>query len=211
MKKLLSLLNLLSLCACAIDYDGETRLVFETRVTDSQGNPKANLPVSVQINDGELSDIISNGNTNANGKIVLIFPAPSNIDADISFNIGNVSPYMMSLYNFKRADFVDYKIGIDNYVLYNEDEITDLNVELQQTNPNTQITEIHIEGDVGNEWFYRNQFGETSLQYQTRFTVLRNSNVQLTYTVADNTGANAQTFTVPLTIGDSAVFYTINY
>jgi hypothetical protein len=213
MKKILSLLTFLSLCACSIQYDGETRLVFQARVNDSQGNPKADLPVSINISDGEISDMISNGNTNSNGEITLIFPAPSNIDANISIDIGNLYSYALSLQNLKRSDFTNYKLAVDNYVLYNDDESTFLSVEYNPSSNDRRITAIRIEGDVANEWFYWNQFGESSLEFGTEFNVVKNSNVLLIYTVTDTSvsPASDETFTVPLVIGNDNVSYTINY
>ena len=79
MKKIIYL-SLLVLCSCSIQYDAETRLLFETIVVDSNDNPLKDINLEVYVSSGSglgsSSETISLGKTDENGKIRLVFPSP---------------------------------------------------------------------------------------------------------------------------------------
>ena len=108
------------------------------------------------------------------------------------------------MYGFLRSDFNQYKLDVNPYVVYNADEIVQLCITYENTTGN-QLSAIRIESAAGHEWFYENQFGESMLEYQTYFNVVKNSNVEIVYTIGN------QEMSVPLSIGDANVNYTLNY
>jgi hypothetical protein len=93
MKKI-ALFLLFAFYSCGISYDGETRLISEINLTDSDGQAISGKPVSVRVSSNGVSDGISDGFTNANGKLILIFPAPNDADATINIDIfSDGNPY----------------------------------------------------------------------------------------------------------------------
>lgn len=69
---------LLLLCSlaysCSIEYDGTTKIIFEGRVTNQNGQPLANVPIAIEISDGHDSDISGRDITDANGNYHAVSP-----------------------------------------------------------------------------------------------------------------------------------------
>jgi hypothetical protein len=208
MKKIL-LLCVFSLTACGLEYDAETRLVSQTRIVDSQGNPIAAKPVEIWVSDNGITDIISNGVTDADGRILLIFPAPNNIDAPIEIHFPQNNEFVeKTLLNIKRADFTDYKLTLDNLPLYHIDELTTLEVTLNQTSTD-MLVDLDLENNPGALSIFWNQPEENNGP-QTYHQVAKNTTVDLVYKVRNAAGVES-TQTIPVSVGNDAVNYTLTY
>ncbi len=215
MKKILAFFALLVLASCGVDYDGETRLIFESRVVDSQGNPVVGKGVQVVVDDEGNSDMISNGITDENGKILFAFPAPNNTAAFIHiYYSDNGSQYQDKMYfNVLRSDFHDYKFTLNDVVLYRNDELTQLYIIPNQVSPNTDLIDIRIDDNPAENMTYWNPLESDYFNTQTEFSVLKNSTVNLTYQVKDysTSPATSTNYTVPIAIGDENVNYSLDY
>lgn len=212
MKKISSFLFLLLLSSCGISYDGETRLVNEFHVVDSNGESVAGVSVAIIVGVDEQSETISNGITDQNGNLRLIFSAPSDANGRINFVIADNNPTFLSktYRNILKSDYVAYKISLDNIVLYKPTEATNLFVTTQQTTPNTGIQNLSVISSGDAQHIDYHPF---DMEFETNFNVLKNQTVTLGYTLIDFsvTPAIETNHTVAIPIGNDPVDYTLTY
>lgn len=210
MRKILLLVLPLLLLSCGVEYDAETRLVSETKIVDKLGNPIGGQPVEVWVSDNGLSDMISNTVTNANGESLLIFPAPNDLEngrIEIRFPQNNAFQEKRFM-EIKRDDFTDYKYTLNDVVLYPLEDLTYLFIELLSTSGGT-LTALYLENNSAADFVYINQPEEQS-EPQTYFQVLKNSTVDLVYTVRSPGGVES-TQSVAVPVGNANTSYTLNY
>lgn len=209
MRKLLLFFVLTLLGSCTgIQYDGEKRLVLQTTVTKGNGEPLPNSHVQVIIDN---SSIISEGTTDANGTIVLIFPSPSN-DLPINLTIYNddASYLQKEILNIRKSDFENYKFVFQNAHLLKSDETAALHLSYFQSSFNTYVSRVNVNG------YYYMPFelynSSTDNYYLPEEILIRkNQAFQLKYMVM-NTQTHIETeHSVDLTIGTAPLDYTINY
>ena len=90
-KILLLIFTILPLCGCGIDYEWDTKLIIEGRVTTPEGQPLQEILVNTYIvQDGTWPTLWGGGNgnedkisetyTDANGYYRMMFPRPENED-----------------------------------------------------------------------------------------------------------------------------------
>jgi len=76
-----------------LDYDGETKILFEGRIVDENQEPLRNIYVSIYLANEDDTDIINHTTTDNNGYFKMAFPKP--IDADyvaLLVNSDNYNP-----------------------------------------------------------------------------------------------------------------------
>jgi hypothetical protein len=206
-------LAFIALASCQIEYDAETRLITETRIVDSDGNPISGKKISILIRDGNSSNTISHGITDNDGNTLLIFPAPENTDARIGIAIegGNEMYQNKAFLNILRSDFEDYKFALQDVVLFKEEELTLLQVTSNQVSSSAELTSFIVIG-LGTSSVYWNPNVEY-YDYQQSYPVRKNQVVDVVYTLIDHASNPpvSTTYTVPVTIGNDASNYIINY
>lgn len=210
MKKI-TLLLILAMTSCGISYDGEERLVLQTTVVDRHGNPLENIETRVQVSDSDADEDISNGNSDANGNKLLIFPKPKSARISVYFTDFNNQFETKRIHQIELFDFVNYKLTLPNVVMYNSEDITTLEIDLQSSGTNNYISRLFIEAETPNfdENFHpENQENDGFIE--TYFRILKNQEVTLNYTIVDNTG-EFQNYSVPIIIGNESVNYILNY
>lgn len=188
MKKYIAL-SCLALASCGVDYDGETRLISELQVVNSEGDPISESWVSIEVDDDNYdSETISISKSGTDGKSLLIFPAPDDSQADITINVSQNNDFpdpanylYTSIRHIRKPDCVDYKLPISQVVLYRPDEVVNLNIEYQPTN-NSYIAAMDLEGKLSGAISYGGITGEL---FGNSYVVAKNQQVSLHYTVYD--------------------------
>lgn len=212
MKKIILAILFLTVTSCEIQYDGETRLLFETTLKNSDGSAVSGQEVFVFVQ----SENISNAKTDRNGKIKLVFPAPK-FDDFIEVRIENSGAYQTKVFtNIKKKDFEDYKLNVgSSIVLYKNDEITDFDIILNHVSSTTQLQSIKLEALLPLEYTVYNTDAATNPfpnSVQTNYRIVKNQNFVLKYTVINyTTPSTTEEFTVNLSVANDAIAYTLNY
>lgn len=216
MRKLLLFFVLAALSSCveSIQYDAEKRLVFQTQVKDSNGNPLPNSHIEVMVSNEFTSGaaLISQGKTDQNGKITLIFPSPES-ENTINLKIYNddASYLPKEIRNISQSDFENYRFILQNAHLVKADETAALQLSYSQTSPNSRITRVGINGIYHMDYEFYNPSPDDFFIFPDGILIKKNQAFQLTYTVLD-TLTQAQTeHSVDLSIGTDPISYTINY
>lgn len=209
MRKLLLLFVLILLVSCTgIQYDGEKRMVFQTTITKGNGDPLPNSHVQVTVDN---SSLISEGKTNANGQITLIFPAP-NDDLPFSLTIYNDDEgYLQKeILNIRKTDFENYKFVFPNAHLLKSGETAALHLSYFQTSFNTYVSRVNVNGYYYMPFELYNSSTE-NYYLPEEILIRKNQAFQLKYMVM-NTQTHVETeHIVDLTIGTAPLDYTINY
>ena len=214
-KKMLFLLIVLSIISCeGIQYDGEKRLVFQTVVLNANGQPLPKSHIEITVGDSYSTSIISKGETDQNGRITLVFPAPEQ-NLGINFKVYNddTSYFEKGVVSILKSDFENYKFVYQNCYLLKLEETASLQLGYNQTSANTIVTKVGINGIYTMTEEFYNFNPDVSENYFPPLEILikKNQAFQLKYTVY-NTQTEAQTnHVVDLTIGETPLNYTINY
>ncbi|MBF6607643.1 MAG: hypothetical protein ITG00_02775 [Flavobacterium sp.] len=213
MKKLLIALILPLLVSCELTYDAETRMVFETTLLDSDGNPLENIEVAVEARNSTDTEVISKGRTGIDGKILLIFPMPDGtMDVLINDYYGQAPNEFQrkKLRNLHEDDFVNYKYSYTPLVLFRPSEITNLNLSYENVSfQYSSVRDVYISGDdPAYEIDFNPDYEYDLMPYQLQ--VIKNSNILLHYTLVGVDGSETPV-NAPLSIGEESINYTITY
>ncbi|MBF4471277.1 carboxypeptidase-like regulatory domain-containing protein [Flavobacterium sp. HJJ] len=208
------------LTSCEIQYDGETKIVVTGKIVDENGIPIPEKKIDITIyGDGTYapSDLVSYGNTDQNGSFTLIFPAPKG-DYNFSIAINNLinesSEFQSKEFFAKRNNFENYKLDLNKITLYKTKSITYLKLILNNTSKNKQIKDIQIEGKQTDSYIDLNPEPNNPNYYypNTNFTVIKNQNIILKYTIIDYSNSAVTTpYSITIPVNNDAVTYTITY
>lgn len=218
-KKLLLLFTLFSIISCieGIRYDAEKRLVFQTVVLNSSGQPLPNSHVEITAGSFYSNGLISKGKTDQNGKITLVFPAPEGDLTGINLKIYNDDAQYLDkgIFNIHNADFENSKLIYQNGYLLKLEETAPLELTYNQTSSNTVVINIGINGiyTMNQEYYHFDDFNfyPENNYMPAEISVKKNQTFQLKYTVL-NMQTQAETdHVIDLQIGNDALNYTINY
>lgn len=216
MKKIVLLLAFFALLSCeSIQYDGEKRLVLQTTVRSSNNNPLPNSHVEVTISNvaSTYGALISQGKTDQNGNITLIFPSPEG-NYCINLKIYNDNPGLMpkEILNISKTDFENYKFIYPNAYLLTSEEVAPLVLSYNQTTANKVIKKISINGIYHMPQEYYNTFSEDNYYpLPNEVLIKKNQAFQLKYTVLNTQTAAQVDYVVDLQMDGSQINYTINY
>jgi len=214
MKKYLLYVLAMVFCSCAIEYDGETRLVVESYVRDTEGNPIAGKAVSITVSDGYSTDNISNGTTDSNGRSLLIFPSPKSDSTTVHISFAADENHQGKHFtNISKDDFGNYKLVLDDITLFRTEQITTLNIELNQTASTVRLNEYWIEGDSpeSNIDYDVDVSEPQTYSFPINLQLLKNQEVILYYSITDmNTMTTTESF-VNIAIGNDPVTYVLTY
>ena len=205
------------LAGCGIDYDGKTKLIFEGRVIDRQGNPIENIEVFTTISDGNTTDKIGVDATDENGNYRMIFPgADEDVVFRIHFNQKEYAPDEVlswssaSIFNIGQDEVKDndYLINFGETQLYPVAESVQLTLQVSE-NLEHYVEFISFEGLVDDNNTNYN-FPEPSqdyydyYDYETTFNVAKNQVLILKY-IMDG----GQVHEVQIPVGEESLTYTI--
>lgn len=209
MKKIFLFLVIATIISCeGIQYDGEKRLVFQTVVLNSSSQPLPNSHVEIAVN----SSLISQGKTDQNGRITLIFPAPS---SDLSINLkvySDEASYMQKeILNLRKADFENYKFIYQNNYLLKLEETAPLQLTYNHTSANTRLNKLSINGIYTVTQGFYSYTPPGNFFLPDEILIKKNQSFQLKYVIL-NTQTNVETeHVIELTIGNDPLSYNINY
>jgi hypothetical protein len=216
MKNCIFLFFVFSFYSCSIPYDLETRYIIETKLVDSNGNAIANEEISVYVTAESSGETISKSISDENGTIRMIFPKPDVEAYSFSFKNENnsVNGYLnKNIFNIKPENFVDYKLVLNEIKLAKYEEITNFNIELDQVTQNKELRKIEIIGQVysQNENLNPDSNLENYYDLQTYFSLFKNQNFTLKYSVFDYTTMLLEENNVNLSISDQPINYILTY
>jgi len=217
MKKITLLLLLILTYSCGIQYDGEKRLIVEGQITDRDEKPLSGRIVEVIVSDYDETDVISNSYTDANGNVLMIFPAPQNADyfsnTRISIRIAGDEIWQGKyLYNMWESDFTNYKYKL-NTTLYKKEDIVQFNV-IPNRVSNKDLVDVRIEGIQSNESIDFHPIVNDVLyaNIQQEFKVIKNQQLVLHYTILNNDNTAPTSYNETINIGNDPINqYTITY
>lgn len=225
MKQLLLLfLTVFIFSSCDIQYDGGTRLVVQGQLVDRTKNPIPNKRIEINTSTGgeafSSNDLISFTTTDSEGKFTMVFPAPKNEGIIINTTINGLYPNDndSALYQYKSIDalkknFTNYKLNLDQIVLYRSDEITTLEILFNKTTANKQVTALNVQGIQSDDFIDLNSNNENHY-FETHFSVIRNQDVKISYTITDYSNPGKATTTnheAVVTINTEKVIHVITY
>ena len=216
MKKII-LISLFLTYSCAIPYDAETRLVFETKIVNSLDEPLKNIEISVDVYNGsgysDNNETISFGTSDDNGNIRLVFPSPkfdknykinvrSSFDENMGYESFSISPIL-------KNDFENYKLVIPKIYRLTFDEATYVSINYFSNNINKSVVSSKVNGIHSslNTSFDDDQ----NTINQSLFFVKKNQTIQIVYNVKNLQTGIIETFTNSYLIGNEAFETTINY
>ncbi|TDP03427.1 hypothetical protein [Flavobacterium sp. 245] len=220
MKKILLLFFTLLLCySCEIQYDGETRIVVQGQLIDKNNNPVSNKKIEITTSTGGTfgtSDLISYTNSDADGRFTLIFPAPKNDSISIitSINEFQNNELQSKAINALKKNFRNYKLDLNQIVLYETKDITQLDFILNKTTNNKEIRDIQIEGLQSDSYIDLNAKKNISHVINTHFDVIKNQNINLSYTIvdySDPTKPVSTNYKAVIAVNSEKAIHTITY
>lgn len=139
---------------CDIAYDAESRVLFSSKIVDSNNNPIENIEVkAIARGDFNNQEIIGIGTSDNNGFFKVIFPPPKNEDVVIDLLINENSlnenvflPYRVE--NLNKNDFVNFGYTPQVCYLLKPDEVINFRVTFIRQNFNiaTTLVEVTING-----------------------------------------------------------------
>lgn len=207
MKQLLSgMLCAFFLVSCGIEYDGSTKIIFEGRVTDPEGQPLKGIRVSTNLSNGNDRDEISYDHTDSNGRYLMIFPkADDPVTIEVEINDAEVSELSRSeIVNISFEQASDYKIDFGTTSLYNEANSVSLQINTSSVFP----VKISLTGLVADNWI-DNDFTVIPQDpswplTQTNFNVAPNQVLRLKYLLQDGSVQERE-----IAIGSENVTYNL--
>ncbi|MCA0350018.1 MAG: hypothetical protein LCH35_12255 [Bacteroidetes bacterium] len=215
MKKI-SFLGLLLFFSCTIPYDAETRLVFQTKVVNSNNVPLKNIRLNINVYNNfgynSSSETISYGTSDENGNIRLVFPSPIfdqykiNISTPFDENLGFET---ISINNIEKKDFENFELIIPKIYKLTYEEAIYMSVNYFTTNMNKKIISSKIEGIYSSVASYYPE-NENYIN-QSAFFIKKNQSIQLLYEVKNIQSGTIESFSNEYLIGDENFETTINY
>jgi len=215
MNKILLLCCLFLVVSCAIDYDGETRLVLKSKISSIDGVAIPNQKVKIYVNDNSHTDLVSEGATDQSGNLTLIFTAPTLNRATIDIEVLSESPYTYLNKKFiglKKEDFNNFEYKLITNI-YKPENFTNFEVTLNRISTDKEIKNIVLEGELPDEKVYFNQEPQDLPYIQTNFRVLKNKDYVLKYSIFTITSGLPikEDFTTSISVGNNPATYSITY
>ncbi|WP_157492069.1 hypothetical protein [Mangrovimonas sp. ST2L15] len=214
MKKLLLLFIMGFLCSCEIQYDISTRYVFEGHITDRNNQPIKNQTIELWIYNSHDTDLISYTTSSENGSFEMVIPKPTN-EREFEVRVLGNSQYRQKAYvNIWESDIKNYYFPLDNVTLIENDDITQLQIALNQINPENTITKMELDGLLADLTVWVNPLETEYPEYYYDMyskTVAKNQILDLHYEVTNSSG-QTNGFDEQIIVGNEVETpYTITY
>lgn len=224
MKKKVLLLLIPLFFGCEIQYDGNTKLVVKGSVVDVNNNPVTNKDINLYVSresgaipflfyfPGE-SNFIGKTTTDSNGNYVMVIPQPQNFtEIIIETNDTNNQLNGKQFRNINLSNFTDYQIALPTTKLYLKSSLSNLTVNLNQTNSSIELQKLEYIGNIPNEIEFINPLENNSLDIIQNLNVEKNQTIVLKYTVFDHLNQTTSTLQQNIIIDNSDTLnYTLNY
>lgn len=216
MRKLILFFIVGLLCSCQIQYDVSTRYVFEGQVLDRDGNPIENHSIEAWVYNSYDSDLIGFTETNSEGYYELVIPKPKN-ERDFEIKIkGNAVYFQKAYVNIYESDLSDHKITIGKTTLLATDDISNLEITLNQINSENNISAIELTGLIAEQIIWVNPPEEEPYTpYYYEFyakKVAKNQTLNLYYEVRNGNTGQTNSFNELIDVSSNDITeYTINY
>ena len=224
MKKILVLLVFI-FSSCQIEYDGETKIVVKGKIVDSNNNPIINKEVNLYVTRDQISipfvfylpsetNNIGKTNTNNNGEYTMVIPKPENNFTEIIVvtNATSTDYNKKQFRNIQLNNFDNFELNLPISKLYNESELTTLNITLNQVTQNVELRDITLLGTVINEIEYINMPENFSFYNQLESIVKKNQTIILRYTLFNYSTNITSIIEENVVINDeNLVSFTLNY
>ena len=224
MKKILVLLVFI-FSSCQIEYDGETKIVVKGKIVDGNNNPIINKEVNLYVTRDQISipfvfyfpsetNNIGKTNTNNNGEYTMVIPKPENNFTEIIVvtNATSTDYNKKQFRNIQLNNFNNFELNLPISKLYNESELTTLNITLNQVTQNVELRDITLLGTVINEIEYINMPENFSFYNQLESIVKKNQTIILRYTLFNYSTNTTSIIEENVVINDAnLVSFTLNY
>ncbi len=209
--------------ACSdIYYESETRLIVEGRLVDKDGQPVPAQYIDVMVTesdiDGQSSNIISFGHSDASGNFRFAIPAPRNTEnfINVRINPNDDPPYQTKQFlRIGRHNFNQYRFNLNTVTIYKRSEIASLGVTTERTDDMHYLEKLTVEGIRADSYvaIVPEQMDYIPDYYQ--FEVAKDQTVNLKYTIADFSDPNHPVrtdYNIPIAIGNNESYsYTLTY
>jgi hypothetical protein len=232
-KILLLICPILLLCGCGIDYEWDTRLIFEGVVADENGQPLQGIRIFTNVTQGTGStgmlgswgndnDIVSETITDENGYYRMFFPSPQNEEQMLllinNSRIGSdySNPFSTTtIYNILKHDLTDHKLDFGEQRLYRVENTTTLQITYEQVNSTSALSNIKLEGLINDKRINYN-FTDADFDHSYIGTALisKNQTLILSYSVTSLTPQGefiTTPYEVEIPVGADPVIYTLQY
>jgi hypothetical protein len=233
MKKIItSLLLLLLLQSCDKVYSLKERYTVEFQINDTNLNPLPNINIDLYPGDApyfyysnkdfssnkgnifsnDELDLISFGETNQNGHVVLHFPEPNRGLSVFSTFISDTENQYKSLkIAFNESDFDNNYLSAAGLKLYRLDDLVQLDI---RTNlgENIRLLDYTLNGNIAyNELIYSDIEAVQIFTFGDGFDVQKNQNIILNYTLEEftDTGIVTTNEEINLSINEDNLEYII--
>lgn len=210
MKKILFLF-LLTLVSCGIPYDGETILTLEARIENANGEPLPNQIVTVSASaDYDYSDFGTYSNeSNAFGIVKFDLFSPRNI-AFLEFESSD--EYLPVSIAFDKSSFEMYHLNLGIIRLFRPNEIENFSITLNPTSGTFNLIRIDVEA-ISYESYINltDDIDNSNTALNFFYRLKKNQNFTLNYQLQNNFTGEISSFSVPLTMENSALQYTLSY
>ena len=224
MKKILVLLVFI-ITSCQIEYDGETKIVVKGKIVDGNNNPIINKEVNLYVTRDQIlipfvfylpseTNNIGKTNTNNNGEYTMVIPKPENNFNEIIVvtNATSTDYNKKQFRNIQLNNFNNFELNLPISKLYNESELTTLNITLNQVTQNVELRDITLLGTVINEIEYINMPENFSFYNQLESIVKKNQTIILRYTLFNYSTNTTSIIEENVVINDeNLVSFTLNY
>lgn len=229
LKKLLCFSMLSTLLISCESYDWHTKLIFEGRIVDQNGNPVQGVTVSTYIHDNygwfsyAESEIISYTKTDGNGYYRMMFPDPQSedeilllINKDKSGHRLDPSVSDIVIRNIREHNFNDFLINFGDQRIFREQNSTAFNLSIiDDPAQNAEISDVSIEGMIQQNSIDYNIAGAAIFyEYQhIAYTVAINQAITINYTLMTfgPSGPEYSENSIVLQVGTEPIMHTINY
>ena len=210
MKKLLLLLVFTNI-SCGIPYDGETIINIKLKVVNSENQPLANEKAYIGTSYDDDSYDFSTYKKTSNEQGFIQFNM-FNPNSNSSLILENSSEYLpVNIHGLNDDNFDGLNWDLGTLTLLKLDEITTFNVIPNQTSPNKIIYKIDVEAVKYEENInlYNNDFlfNEPQFYHQLK----KNQSFQLNYQIKNNITEEIESFSIPLTINNDELNYTLTF
>lgn len=208
---------------CRLEYDGDTKIIFEGKITDINQNPIENIYIGIHLANSYDQENINYTTTDENGNYRMVFPKPVNATEvaltvntnDYTYNTRVNSELSKGIIGNIQIDSINgYKVVFDNYRLFQLNNSTTLSININNPN-NINVKLINFKGEVDNNYYYYNLPLNDNLNdynYTTDYsniTVSKNQVITLTYQTKNEYGDPVFN-DAEIIIEDSPVNYTLN-
>ncbi|MCG2612047.1 DUF4198 domain-containing protein [Flavobacterium sp. SM15] len=220
MKKILFFSLCILLTGCGLQYDGDERFLITGRLVDQDNVPLSNSKVELFVYGGYSNDdhdLISFDETDENGVFKMVFPRPINAyEIELICNRDTSIYQDKSFLNIKNTNFTDFKFNLNTIKLFKKEDISKLEITLNQVNSNKVIKQFKLIGNLARTEVYVNPLDQTDpYPYVESFyseEVMKNQTIIAEYALYDYTTNQTQTLQQSIIVGSNNVTqFSINY